>query len=143
MILIEQNAERRLLAELRRIEPVAHNCCLQLKLSRYGMAARTLVVDAQNAARRRIGANGRQLYMCADGDIFILASHISREETEQLAAELAQRMGLNSANGVLDAYGLELGAGELLPIVQAKLERKQQLELACASVAGDALRKQA
>lgn len=95
MIIIDQNGEAKLASELEQVRelPPGGRCIhLHFRNAVKGTVAE-LVNDTLDIARGHLATTGAQIFVCHDGDIFILSRNIPKKITGQLIDDIAILVG--------------------------------------------------
>lgn len=77
-------------------------------------------------ARKHMASADAQLYLCEDGDIFILATTMSSKDGKQLMLEVAGYVGMLVTDRWANFYELPLHTNLLLAALEQKAERRRQ-----------------
>jgi two-component system chemotaxis response regulator CheY len=76
---------------------------------------------------RMIPIAGQQMYLCEDGDVFILAPMMQAQEARELIAAVSKHSGIELTAELVEFNELHLHINRLLVLMENKLEKKRQL----------------
>ena len=138
MIIIDEHADSALIKRLEelRSQPKAAQLIhfkLSGRLTESGSAehARSNVIAS---VQNFISGISPQMYICADGDIFILAPSLAAKEARKIIYDVALRLHATAASDFAELYEVEAHANKLLLLVEQKVEERRK--------AAEALQKQ-
>ena len=128
MLLIDQGSETKLMAALEtlRAEPDNSRC---IYFSQMGKPAITgLKEKIIEAAKQHIASVDTKLYLCGDGDIFILAPLIHSKDGKHFILDVASYANLPAGDDWVLFHDVAPQVNRLLTIVEQKVEKLHKAE---------------
>lgn len=78
------------------------------------------------STQEHIPVDNTQIYLCEDGDIFILAPNLPSKEAKRIMLDVASYAELPLTNDFADLYEVNLHANKLLVTLEQKLEKRRK-----------------
>jgi CheY-like chemotaxis protein len=124
MLVIDTEADAKLIKALEaiRTQPYAAQC-VYFKLANMPLP-QDMAPTVVNAARFHITGDDIQIYLCEDGDIFVLTHAIHPKAARLLMLEIASYAGRPLSDQFAEHYDLKISAGKLLVLLQAKEDKR-------------------
>lgn len=127
MILIDQDTDNKLVSALERLrENPGATRCVYFKLMNSQLAnaeIKSKVIDATNFY---ITSNDAQVYLCEDGDIFILAPTLAVKDARRLMLDVSSFAKRETGDDFVELFEVALQANRLLFIVEEKIEKRRR-----------------
>lgn len=129
MILIDQDTDAKLASRLEKIKAEGLNArCIYLNLKGNTQPEVNINEKIVTAARQHIFSVDTQIFLCGDGDIFILAPSIAGKSGREFILDVAGQIGRPASEEWVRFVELPLHAGMLLVEVETKLEKRRKAE---------------
>lgn len=124
MILIDENADNKLLRalEVLRAEPDATRCIYFNLMDKPAISGMTEKVI--ESIQRHLPSLNAQVYLCQDGDIYILAPGIPSKEGRKFILDIATHANIPASDNWVGFYDVSLKINRLLVTVEKKLEKR-------------------
>lgn len=125
MILIDEHTERELAAALEALRATPNTTrCIYFSLH----DVPGLTEEILAATKRHIDAHDPHVYLCSDGDIFILADTIPSKDGRALMLDVAAYANRPVNETWVGFYEASLQLNTLLVVVEAKLDKRRRVE---------------
>ncbi|MFZ4125339.1 MAG: response regulator [Rickettsiales bacterium] len=134
MIIIDHEADRKLMQTLEalRVEPDTTRC-LHFKVPQSSMTeseSRLLQHHIVTSVEQRLPSLPSQVYMCEDGEVFILAPEMQGKQARQVILDVGTQLNIPADDKLASLYELDAHVNKLLLMVEAKVEKRRKLEQA-------------
>ncbi len=129
MILIDKDTDAKLVARLENIRSQAENVrCIYFDLKGTPQIEASISEKIIVAACEHIPSEGTQIYLCGDGDIFILAPTIPRKCGREFILNIATELDRPATKEWVCFVELPLHVNALLMEAEAKLDKRHKEE---------------
>lgn len=129
MIVIDEHAETKLITALDALrDQPGSTRCLHFPLagtthSKTGADIRQKVIES---AQLLIPSQEPQIYLCEDGDIFILAPALASKDAHKLALEIAGFLNVPADEGMYAFYEMSHQVNKVVDVLEAKFARRRK-----------------
>lgn len=132
MIIIDRDADRKLMQTLEalRIEPDTTRC-LHFKTPKEMLAKSNLQLlqhHIMTSLEQRLPSLPSQVYLCEDGDVFILAPQMQGKQARQVILDVGTHLNIPADDRLANFYELDAHVNKLLILVEEKVEKRYKLE---------------
>lgn len=124
MIIIDEGASGKLIQTLKAMTDLDTSYCLRLYAAAEGKEPVRAVVVAQ-AQEHLPDAN---LYICEDGEALLLVQDIAPKECRKALLAIAEALAIQPAEKVGELYDLGVQIGELMILLQTKVDHQHRAE---------------
>lgn len=129
MIVIDQHAETKLINALDalRDQPGSTRCLhFPLAGTAHGKTSADIRQKVIESAQLLIPSQEPQIYLCEDGDIFILAPALSSKDAHKLALEIAGFLGVPADADIYALYEMSQQVNKVADLIEAKFARRKK-----------------
>ncbi len=121
MIIIDESAAGKLIQALRDIEDTEGKCCIHISpgISNADSPYQRIISQAQKHLSEC------KLYLCEEGDVFLLTRHVSHQECRKAMLEIAHALNVQPADTIGTLYDLDASTGVLLRMLEKREEEKR------------------
>lgn len=129
MMIIDEHAERKLITALEqmRIDP-ANNNILHFRFSETGGNIPALQNAAMQAAKQHLSLSSLQIYLCEDGDVYLIAPSIGDKAAHEVMVEIGKMIGADRVTQIGGLYLADTHANRILMELKKKIEQRHALQ---------------
>lgn len=131
MIIITEHAESKFIKALEAIRPepeasraVHIKLAERAELKLLALELRPLILEA---CTRNLPNISGQIFLCEDGDIFILAPSIQTKEARAIIVEVAALLKVTSDDAFAELYECKLYINKMLALIEFKIEKRRKM----------------